>query len=392
MAAPVTAAGVRDGEPAALAALCAVRGPSVLAYCRQVAGRAGAAAAAAEAFARFRAAVVATEDLAQLDPEPLLLSATRRAAAGRAGGGAQGVCAQVPALLAARADKTISIGDLERLEQHLERCWACRAPVARFKAAERAYREPPEPAVDPAVAAQIIAALAAAAPAPATEPEATPPEAPSANGDGPSSPAGVLPVGDPPAPAVQPIGRPATDVVVPDPVEPTAAAAVNGSDGDGRAGTRRVASLLGSLQPEPAPVAQPQPAPEPAARPAPRLVAQRQRARRLVRLPVVLPIALVAAALLVALFVAGVLGGSRPASSPRVELPADAPGHAPPADVIVVPGARDASSDDVETAKARARARARRERESALSRERDPAPAAGAPAATPPAAAAPPPP
>ncbi len=167
MSAAVTPSGVRDGDPAALAGLCAVRGPSVLAYCRHVAGDADATAAAAEAFASFRHAVVATADLADLKPELLLVNATRRAAALRAHGAGHGLCADVPAMLAARADKSISIGDLERLEEHLETCWSCRAPVARFQAAERAYRDPPDPTIDPLAAEQIVAALVAAAPGPA---------------------------------------------------------------------------------------------------------------------------------------------------------------------------------------------------------------------------------
>ncbi|HWI08075.1 MAG TPA: hypothetical protein VNT54_11230, partial [Solirubrobacteraceae bacterium] len=81
MAPAVTPAGVRDGDPAALAGLCAARGPSVVAYCRHVAGEAGAGAAAADAFGRFRASVVTSEDLGALNPEALLLAATRSAAA-----------------------------------------------------------------------------------------------------------------------------------------------------------------------------------------------------------------------------------------------------------------------------------------------------------------------
>ena len=55
---------------------------------------------------------------------------------------------------------------MARLEAHLAERWAGRAPVARFKAAERAYLDPPEPKLDPAVAEQIVAALVAAVPPP----------------------------------------------------------------------------------------------------------------------------------------------------------------------------------------------------------------------------------
>src|SRR5436309_10344271 len=80
----VTPEGVRTGDPAALAALCERRGGAVLAYCREVCEPAEAALAAAEALARFRAAVWASADAADLDPERLLLSATRHAASARA--------------------------------------------------------------------------------------------------------------------------------------------------------------------------------------------------------------------------------------------------------------------------------------------------------------------
>ncbi len=183
-AAAVTPAGVRDGDPAALAALCSVRGPSVLAYCRHVAGDDQAVGAAEDAFAGFRMAVVSTPDTSNLNPEALLINATRAAAAARAGTGAQGVCAEVPALLAARAGRSISDADRERLDRHLESCWTCRAPVARFKAAERAYRDPPDPTLDPAVAERIVAALATAVPDADPKPEPAPLGSPAANGAG----------------------------------------------------------------------------------------------------------------------------------------------------------------------------------------------------------------
>src|SRR4051812_1302853 len=105
----VTPSGVRDGDPAALAGLCQARGPAVLAYSRNVAGDTAAPAAAAEAFATFRAAVHAAEDPAAINPEALLLNATRQAAARHAAVVAQGICAAVPRLLASRADRTITL-------------------------------------------------------------------------------------------------------------------------------------------------------------------------------------------------------------------------------------------------------------------------------------------
>lgn len=203
----VTPTGVREGDPAALAALSAVRGPSVVAYCRHVAGEADAGAAAAEAFARFRVAVVNAGDTTSLNPEALLISATRAAAAAHAGTTAQGDCIEVPALLAARAAKTIAPDDLERLGSHLEQCWACRAPVARFKAAERAYSDPPEKTVDPALAAQIVGALIAAVPPP-PPPEAAPV---ASNGS-----AAHAPVSESPAVADVSLDQPTEHFAVPD--------------------------------------------------------------------------------------------------------------------------------------------------------------------------------
>lgn len=174
----VTPTGVRDGDHDALAGLCARRGPAVLAYCQRVAGEQQAVVAAAEAFRRFRAAVVAADDLTGLNPEALLISATREGAASRvprpadlpqalrfaARRPATGWCGDTPTLLAARANRRISMIDRARLEQHLLGCPACRAPLARFEAAERVYRNPPdEPLPLPATAA-IMAALASAAP------------------------------------------------------------------------------------------------------------------------------------------------------------------------------------------------------------------------------------
>jgi hypothetical protein len=361
----VTPAGVRDGDPAALIGLCSARGPSVLAYCRHVAGDAAAAAAAAAAFARFRAAVVATDDLTDLNPEALLISATRNAAAEHVDREAQDECADVPALLAARADRAASAADLERLDRHLEGCWACRAPVARFKAAERAYRDPPDPTLDPEIAAQIFVALATAAPARGAEPPA-PTRAPSANGGARRAPAaGVLPVigGDDDA---------TTEYQTLD--------ALGLKPARGRFAAR---AMIGQRLPRTASAAARPPLLEPGAR----------AARPALRLPVVLPVGLVLLALLVALFVSGVFGGSDPASNRGVPVPAAAPSDTPPADVVAVPGAKEASARAVEIAKARDRERQRAQRErSSVPPRKATAGGIPAPPPPPPAAAATPPP
>jgi hypothetical protein len=213
--AAVTPSGVREGDPAALAALCTVRGPSVLAYCRQVAGESEAGPAAAEAFARFRKAVVEAGDTTSLNPEALLISATRTAAAARARVVALGHCAAVPRLLAERAEKTLPDADLMRLEAHLAECWTCRAPVARFKAAERAYLDPPEQKLEPAVAEQILAALVAAVPPP-PEPEPAPP-APEVTSNG-AAPYAVAPP-DPDATQAFIVGQPTAEFQAPGMVE-----------------------------------------------------------------------------------------------------------------------------------------------------------------------------
>src|SRR5690349_15899782 len=162
-ASAVTPTGVRDGDPDALAGLCEVRGPAVLAYCEVIAGRgAGGAAAAADAFGSFRAGVVATADLDGFNPEAMLISATRHAAGRHAGSALPAPCSRVPSLLAARADRSITLAEHDFLEEHLAGCWTCRAPVARFEAADRAYLDPPSGAIDSAAATAIVAAMTAA--------------------------------------------------------------------------------------------------------------------------------------------------------------------------------------------------------------------------------------
>jgi hypothetical protein len=80
----VTPEGLKAGDRAALQAVVERRGPAVIAFCTQVCGPQMADRAAAEAFARFRAAVRDAPDLSVLDPEALLRGATRHAAASMA--------------------------------------------------------------------------------------------------------------------------------------------------------------------------------------------------------------------------------------------------------------------------------------------------------------------
>jgi hypothetical protein len=187
----VTPQGIRAGDPAALAALCERRGGAVLAYCREVCEPAAASAAAAEALARFRAAVWAAADASDLGPERLLLSATRHAAAARArttveastprrmlGRGQSVTCVRMPGLIVARAENLLGSADLDRLSRHLERCQACRATEAAFRRAERAYVATAHAPLDTSTTALLLAALAEAAPVepppPVEEPEPEP--------------------------------------------------------------------------------------------------------------------------------------------------------------------------------------------------------------------------
>jgi hypothetical protein len=391
----VTPSGVRDGDPAALAGLCARRGPAVLAYCRHVAGDAAAATAAAEAFGQFRAQVVAAADPASLNPEALLISATRHAAARHATVVATGLCAEVPTLLAGRADRSISPANVEFLKGHLEVCWTCRAPVARFEAAERAYRDPPDATVPPDAAEAIVAALTAAAPVRTAGEEEPPPAeviplpAPTSNGSGHHKAAADVPdepttTGEPDVPTTE---HRTLDEFAPRPRSSNggrgarrdkrerertgALAAVRGTLGAGAARaqeTRRTGTSGRDASRRAAP--QPRsdsgtslPRPERPVRPSP--VRGGRRERSTMRPSVVLPVVLVVGAVFVALVVAGVFGADDPASSPRSVAPprpAAAPATTTAPEVVVVPGAGGASAtaSDVERAKARARAESQR--------------------------------
>jgi hypothetical protein len=150
----VTPEGVRAGDRDALQALVDRRGPAVVAFCTQVCGPPAADRAAAEAFARFRAAVRDAPDLTALNPEALLRGATRHAAAsmarqpsgppphGRLRSRGTQTCEHVPTMLAARANGALGAADLERLARHLDRCERCDALAEIFRRAELAYQDP----------------------------------------------------------------------------------------------------------------------------------------------------------------------------------------------------------------------------------------------------------
>jgi hypothetical protein len=175
---PVTALGIRDGDTAVLRALIARRGSAVLAYCERACAPGQVPEAAAEAFAQFRALVVASPRPADLDPEAALLSATRHAAAHRAprgqpppsGAGLGRLLAGrptadqitlVPELLIARADGTLDAGGEEQLNRLLDASAAARAAEERFRTAEHAYRSAPPRPLPPEIVDHIVAAMVA---------------------------------------------------------------------------------------------------------------------------------------------------------------------------------------------------------------------------------------
>jgi hypothetical protein len=315
----VTPEGVRAGEPGALAALCERRGAAVLAYCREVCDPPGAALAAAEAFARFRGAVWAAGDASDLDPERLLLSATRHAAAARAqissdtgtarrflGRGQTMTCARMPALIVARAENLLGSADLDRLSRHVERCATCRATEAAFRRAERAYVATTHTPLDSSTTALFLGALAEAAPITAepeplavqTEPLPAEPEPESL-----PEPEPFAAEPDPDAPAFPP--------TEPLPVEPAAEALpdeLDDADEDGWVEEEHHHAHM--LEPGPATWNAPEPA-----------------GRRRGALRIVLPVVVLAAGAAAALAIAGVFNGSD--SPPAATTPGSttAPAH-----------------------------------------------------------------
>ncbi|QEC49186.1 hypothetical protein FSW04_17455 [Baekduia soli] len=340
-----TPEGVRAGDRAALQAVVDRRGPAVIAFCTQVCGPHDATRAAAEAFARFRAAVRDAPDLRNVDPEVLLRGATRHAAAsmarlpvgppphGRLLSRGTQTCEHLPTMLAARANGALGEADLERMARHLDRCERCNALAEIFHRAELNYQDPPFDQLGTDTAGVLLEAL-----------EAVPMEA-----------IGVGPAPDPDAPAV-----PVLDGAfghLPDledeiPVQPPAAEAV--------VEVEQVAEPAEELDPdalvaEPLPEASPEPedaaaaegdsaefetvygetaewdrladAPDAghdaplvgAAAAGPLLEGGRQRSRGRVRaMFLVLPALLVTAAVVTALFISGVLGGND-ATPPRAQ-------------------------------------------------------------------------
>jgi hypothetical protein len=173
----VTPAGVIRGDDATLRALVARRGAAVLGYCERVCRPGTATQAAGVALATFRAQVVARAGATDaLDPDRLLRSTTRRAAAerapapppptglGRLAARGPGPCTLVAELLVAHAEGQLTSGDEGRLGSHLARCAHCEVAHQRFLAAERLYADPPDRRLPSAVVDALVTALLAAAP------------------------------------------------------------------------------------------------------------------------------------------------------------------------------------------------------------------------------------
>jgi hypothetical protein len=106
------------------------------------------------------------------------MSATRHAAAGYARTSVRpagvrallvrdqdrSMCAEVPALLAARADGILDPTELNALAVHLEQDSGCRQIAAAFERAEEAYRHPGDRPLDAGTEHDLLVALAGAAP------------------------------------------------------------------------------------------------------------------------------------------------------------------------------------------------------------------------------------
>lgn len=250
--------------------------------------------ATAEAFARFRAAVAASDDPRDLAPDPLLLSCTRNASASLAPVPAdRPACAATPFLLIGRYEGLNSASDDEGLTAHVARCEACTERAQAFDRAERAFRAPHPPVPEGVVVARVIAALESAAPILHRDPPGA-----VADADAPA-PATAVPDGsEEPAEDDTVVLAPVTD-------DTTVLAAVSPEDAD--------------AEPEPA---EPQPTAETPVVAAGSGLPQADVVRR-----VVLPAAIVGAGVLAAMGISGVFGGTEPAPARGAEGP---PAPTPP--------------------------------------------------------------
>ncbi|WP_022930053.1 hypothetical protein [Patulibacter americanus] len=168
----LTAAGVREGDPAVLGLLVERRGGAVVGYLREVTPPGEALWAAAWALADLRARVLTTGG-AEFDPAAELLAATRRAATRFAENPLRpdgrrrtqertAVCERIPRLLVSWAGARLPREDELRLLEHVRGCPDCQAANTAFARAETEFRDGLSPALEPAEAGALIAAMALA--------------------------------------------------------------------------------------------------------------------------------------------------------------------------------------------------------------------------------------
>jgi hypothetical protein len=175
--AAITVRAIRDGEPEALAALCAKRGAPVLAYCEHVAAPRQAGKAAANAFAQLRATIVAASETPSpiIDLEAELLASTRRAAAAlgihATAPAANGTvdpdaveCAGLETKLVAQIERPRSDEERQEHAEHIARCPACARAMERLESGQRAFDKPPRAPLPPRIAEQLLSALVQAGP------------------------------------------------------------------------------------------------------------------------------------------------------------------------------------------------------------------------------------
>lgn len=170
--ATITPEKIRDGDPEALAALCEVGGAAMFAYCEHVVAPGHAINAVADAFARFRAAIVAAEELTPQDADALLRGMTRRAAAScsvntvaaRTGAPFSGTCDGQETGLVDYVEGDLSLPERDVVAAHVATCSLCDGALRRLQAGERALARPPSAPLPPAFAQLLLEALVVAAP------------------------------------------------------------------------------------------------------------------------------------------------------------------------------------------------------------------------------------
>jgi hypothetical protein len=173
IAAEITPAKLRAGEPGALAALCYRRGAAVYAYCQAATGRDDVADVAAEALAEFRLAILPPGTLtSKKQAETLLRSVTRRVALTHADdppieGDApadSAACDGREAEILGYVEQTLPEVDREIVTAHVGHCRLCAAVLERLQAAERAFKVAPGTTLPAAVLDAMLTALVEAAP------------------------------------------------------------------------------------------------------------------------------------------------------------------------------------------------------------------------------------